>query len=70
MFPVTDPFACISEVPSGLTVTLQADSDAGMSVASQTGLPAQQDFLLQGTSHTLTEMASRFLVEPVSPADW
>ncbi|KAG5206972.1 hypothetical protein JEQ12_018545 [Ovis aries] len=28
VFPVTDSLACISEVPSGLTVILQADSDA------------------------------------------
>ena len=40
VFPATESFACISEAPSGLTVTLQADHDVGMSVASQTGLPS------------------------------
>ena len=40
VFPVTDSFAGISGVTAGLTVTLQADCDVGMSVASQADLPS------------------------------
>lgn len=40
VFPVMDSFACISEVTAGLRVTLQADCDVGMSVASQADLPS------------------------------